>query len=166
MPEDFVSWQDPAATAEARRTALARVSSSARDAARKRMQHALRGRGVGIVEGFLLYQDEQIRRLAEIKLFLRTSKVAAKARRMRRPGYGDPETKDFWRTEAYFEECVWGNYVKESGWMFQDGDVEGPPIEGVEEAEGIRMQPGLDMGVEETFEWAVEEVCAGLEHLS
>lgn len=120
--------------------------------ARERLRAAVRGRDVVLVEGWLLYQNPEIRKLADIRLFLRTSKVAAKHRRMKRPRYGDPDMKDFWCTEEYFEDCVWGNYIKNNEWLFEKGDVEGKPAEKLCEMEGITMQPKLDMNVKETLE--------------
>ena len=115
-------------------------------------------RGVGIVDGFLLYHSPEIRHELDVKLFLRLSKSSALRRRMGRSGYGDPETKDFWRTEEYFEECVWGNYVKEHARLFEAGDMEGRPDERICEEEGILMEPGIDRSIEETFKWAVKEI--------
>ncbi|MCJ1289616.1 ribosylnicotinamide kinase [Xylographa carneopallida] len=163
MPPGFASWQDPAQVAAERALAVGRVSESARRAATVRLDAARRGSGVAIIEGWLLYQDAEIRRLADVRLFLRTSKAAAKYRRMTRPGYGDPDTTDFWRTEEYFEECVWGNYVKNSAGWFVGGDVEGEPDAERCRREGLAMRPSLDMGVEETFEWAVGVICEALE---
>ena len=49
------------------------------------------GRPVGMVEGFLLYQDPAIRELLDIKVFLRTSKEDSRARRFERPDYTSSE---------------------------------------------------------------------------
>ncbi|MCJ1391884.1 ribosylnicotinamide kinase [Xylographa bjoerkii] len=162
MLPGFASWQDPEQVALERAIAVGRVSDRKRQAAKAALDAARRGREVAIIEGWLLYQDEEIRRMADVKLFLRTSKAAAKYRRMTRPGYGDPETKDFWRTEEYFEECVWENYVENSKGWFVGGDVEGEPDEELCKREGLAMRPSLDMSVEETFEWAVEVICEAL----
>ncbi|MCJ1286447.1 ribosylnicotinamide kinase [Xylographa opegraphella] len=163
LPPGFTSWQDPAQLAMERALAVGHVSEARRAAATAALDAARRGREVALLEGWLLFQDEDIRRMADVKLFLRTSKAAARHRRMTRPGYGDPDTKDFWRTEEYFEECVWGNYVRNSGGWFVGGDVEGEPDEELCRREGLVMRPGLEMGVEETFEWAVRVVCEALD---
>ncbi|MCJ1317024.1 ribosylnicotinamide kinase [Xylographa vitiligo] len=163
LPPGFTSWQDPAQVAVERALAVGRISEAQRKAAAAALDAARRGREVAVIEGWLLYQDEEIRRMADVKLFLRTSKAAAKYRRMTRPGYGDPDTKDFWRTEEYFEECVWGNYVRNSAGWFVGGDVEGEPDEELCRREGVAMRPSLDMSVEETFEWAVGVICEALE---
>ncbi|MCJ1398069.1 ribosylnicotinamide kinase [Xylographa trunciseda] len=163
MPPGFSSWQDPEQVAFEQEIAVGRVSESQRQAAKQTVDEARVGREIAVIEGWLLYQDEEIRRMADVKLFLRTSKAAAKYRRMTRPGYGDPETKDFWRTEEYFEECVWENYVKNSKSWFVGGDVEGEPDRELCRREGLAMQPTLDMSVGETFEWAVGVIVEALE---
>ena len=138
------------------------IGASKMEEARERVATVRKGRAVGIVEGYLLYQDQEIRGIVDVKLFLRTSQAEGKVRRMRRPGYGDPETKDFWRMEGYYEECVWANYVKENRWMFEGGDVEGRVDETVCTKEGLLVQPGVDQDIEETFEWAVHILCRAL----
>lgn len=51
--------------------------------------------------------------MVNVELFVRTSQAVAKVRRMKRPGYGDPEYEDLWRMEGYLEDYVWANYVTE-----------------------------------------------------
>jgi len=63
--------------------------------ARGNLTSVRQGIAIKIVEGFLLYQDKEIGDMMNVKLFLRTSQAVAKARRMKRPGYGDPDIKDF-----------------------------------------------------------------------
>ncbi|MCJ1474437.1 ribosylnicotinamide kinase [Lambiella insularis] len=91
---------------QARVVATSKISEKKSKELRERLSTAVRGQAIVVVEGWLLYQNLEIRKIADVKLFLRTSKLAAKRRRMNRPGYGDPGTSDFWRTEEYFEECV------------------------------------------------------------
>ena len=146
-----------------RAVAVGRVPAAQLAAAAAALDAARRGRDVALIEGWLLFQDAEIRGMADVKLFLRTAKAAARERRMTRPGYGDPHTTDFWRTEAYFEECVWENYVRNSEGWFVGGDVEGEPDGERCRREGLAMRPRLDMGVEETFEWAVGVICRALE---
>ena len=66
----------------------------------------------------------------DITLFLPTSKEQAKQRRFIRDCYidapmGQRYSGQLWKTEGYFHDIVWGNHVKEHGWLFQDGLVEG-----------------------------------------
>ncbi|GAB7350115.1 hypothetical protein MBLNU459_g0780t1 [Dothideomycetes sp. NU459] len=81
---------------------------------------------VALVDGFLLYHDQDMREKLNVKLFFRTSRATAKLRRFGRYGEGAaPEgSEEFWKTESYFENCVWPNYVKEHAFMFPEGDVE------------------------------------------
>ncbi|MCJ1251092.1 ribosylnicotinamide kinase [Trapelia coarctata] len=163
LPADFKSWQDPEDVAEAKRRAVVAIGETKMQEARKRLNMLGMERDVGIVEGFLLYQDRVIREMLDVKLFLRTSEGVAKARQMKRPGYGDPNTKDFWRMDGYFEECVWANYVKENGWLFEGMDVEGRLNEEVCRRERILVQPRTDRNrEEETFDWAVTTLCEAL----
>jgi len=156
LPNGSTSWQDPHELAEAKRKAVAMIDSEMMREAQQSLRSTGVNKSIGIVEGFLLYHDEYIRSITDIKLFLRTSKAVAKNRRMCRPGYGDPDTKDFWRTEGYFEQCVWANYVKENAWMFVDGNVEGAVVDDLLGKEAIVVTPHLDMSVEDTFRWAVK----------
>ena len=161
MPDDFKSWQDPQDVNCAKETALGKVKLRLMEKMRKlAYEHFGKTRKFGIVDGFLLYLEPA--RVYDtplhFKLFIRASKCTAFSRRMARPGYGDPKSKDFWRTPGYFEECVWGNYVKEHAWLFKDGDVEGEPDEEVCKREHILMQPKIDATIEETFEWAVKAI--------
>ena len=148
--------------AEAKRKAVAMIETSKMTEARKRVAAVRKGRAVAIVEGFLLYQDPELREMMDVKLFLRTSQAEGKARRMRRPGYEDPNTRDFWRMEGYYEECVWANYAKENRRMFEDGDVERRVDETLCAKEGILVQPVIDQCIEETFDWAVHILCEAL----
>ena len=80
--------------------------------------------------------------MVNVKLCLRTSQAIAKVRRMKRPGYGDPEYEDLWRMEGYLEDYVWANYVTENSWLFEEKKVEGKVNEEVCRNEGDLVQPG------------------------
>ena len=109
-----------------------------------------------ILDGFLLFQDPAIRSRLDRKLFLRTSKATAKTRRLSKPGWGPDANPDmYWATEAYFDASVWVNYVKENGWLFEGGNVEGGPDFAVAKREDIFMSRQIDWGVQETGRWAV-----------
>jgi hypothetical protein len=65
----------------------------------------------------------------DIKLFLPTSKAKAKQRRFMRDIYIDsPHGKRYpgqmWKSEGYFDNITWGNYVKEHDWLFKGGLVD------------------------------------------
>ena len=99
----------------------------------------------------LLYHRPEIRDLLDVKLFLRTTKEKAGARRFERPGnlrgYGEGA---FWRTREYFDKIVWPEYVHEHWPIFRDNNVEGEPLFDLCDALGISVQPELDM------RWAVK----------
>lgn len=116
------------------------------------------GRPIGIVDGFLLYHDPTIRSLLDVKLVLRASKDKARRRRFERPEYMEFQAGDFWLTRDYFDSIIWRNYGQEYGPLFENGNVEGRPIEGVCEALRIVVQPGLDQSIPEILKWAVESI--------
>lgn len=122
----------------------------------------------------------------DVKLFLSTSKEKAQERRLVRDCYIDaPAGKripgQLWKTDGYFEEVVWENYVKENGWLFEDGAAQGKDSEtGVSSSlasdgavvdgcsgvkmciasdkakeMGVHVRPGLDAGISDTIHWAV-----------
>ena len=159
MPAGFKSWQDPKDIEAARQKAIDALSESEKTAIRKRLLTAIGPHKVGIMEGLLLYQDSSLLACADIRLFLRTRKATAKARRLSRPGYGDPNTKDFWRTDAYFDDAVWPKYVKESSFLFEKSDVEGMPNKAICELMGVRVQPSIDSSIPDTLRWAVDTIC-------
>ena len=127
-----------------------------------------KGQVVGIVYGFLLYNEPEIRDLLDIKLFLRVRKEQARASRFAKPAYALQEEEeewygDFWSTERYFDGIAWPNYVNEHKALFENDDVEGVPFWGLWEKLGIVMQPQLDMEVEQMLRWAVACIPKGLE---
>lgn len=123
------------------------------------------GRPVGIVDGFLLYQNPLIRQLLDIKILLRTSKEKSKLRRFTRPEYTGPDVGGsfFWRTPDYFDRVVWYNYSQEHRPLFENGDVEGKPLENVCNYLGISVQPELDQNLEDVLKWTVQSIFDSLE---
>ena len=126
------------------------------------------GQAVGIVYGFLLYNEPEIRDLLDIKLFLRVRKEQARASRFAKPEYaleGEEEEwgGDFWTIERYFDGIAWPNYVNEHKALFENEDVEGVPLWDLCERMEIAMQPQLDMEVEQILRWAVACIPKALE---
>jgi hypothetical protein len=156
---------------------------------------------VCIVEGFLLFptppspdikdfapisnsikQAHTMNNHFDVKLFLPTSKEVARERRFRRGCYvdaphGDRAVGQMWKTEGYFEEVVWKNYVRENAWLFDGGEtnIEGKtpklPTGGGFEMSGrwafpsesakllrVCMRPRVDDSFESTVEWAVKTI--------
>lgn len=120
-----------------------------------------------LLDGFLLYPPSMspLRPHLDVRLFLRTSRERAKARREARDGYVTLE--GFWKDPPGFvDRVVWPNYVAEHGYMFEGGDVEGAFRGDVLEREGIRVEDlapmatatggdgNGDMG--KTLGWAVD----------
>lgn len=125
------------------------------------------GRPVGIVDGFLLYQNPAIRQLLDIKILLRASKEKSKSRRFARPDYTGPDVggEFFWRTQDYFDKFVWRNYSHEHRRLFEQGDVEGKPLENVCNYLGIFVQPEVDQNLEDVLKWAVQSIFNSLDGL-
>lgn len=63
---------------------------------------------------------------------------------------------------------MWRNYVRDHGFLFVGGDVQGDVDEGVVGGLGVKVCPaegdgGMGMGMEGVLGWAVGEVMGGLE---
>lgn len=119
-----------------------------------------------ILDGFLLLTPalESLHPLFDIKILLRASYAAAKARREARNGY---VTLDgFWQDPpGYFDAVVWPGYVEGHEGFFEGGDVDGAVREGVCREVGIEVQPaemGRENGLGEVLEWVVSIVKAGM----
>ena len=111
---------------------------------------------IAIVDGFLLFSESmaKIRDLFDIKLFLRTSYSAVKARREARQGYVTID--GFWEDPpGYVDRIVWPNYVADHEFLFKDKNVEGKLDEEVCREIGIWGMPdGAQEGMEKCFVWA------------
>ena len=161
MPEVFESWMTEEMVMREEREARERVDVTVVEECRAKLRgggvlDGAKKRKLVLVDGFLRYHDTDVRREMDTMLFLRGSKEVVLRRRMGRPGYGaEAKQGEFWRTKEYFEECVWENYAREHGWLFDGRDVEGSPDWGVCETAGIKMSPGKDMTVEEGLRWVL-----------
>ena len=124
----------------------------------------LKNRRIVIVDGFLLVGQSVHARLAgffDVKILLRAGFKEAKERRERRNGYVTLE--GFWEDpEGYFEDVVWPGYVREHGWLFEGGDVEGVVREEVVRREGVRVGE-CGWGLEGSLRWVVGVIKEGLE---
>jgi nicotinamide/nicotinate riboside kinase len=111
------------------------------------------------LDGFLLYPPSMssIQAQLDIKMFLRTTKAKALARRAARSGYVTLE--GFWEDPPdYVEKIVWPNYVRDHAFLFREGDVEGVVDEEVARERGIEhMSEGKegDADMSRVLEWAV-----------
>jgi hypothetical protein len=148
-----------------------------------------------LVDGFLLYSEpdangepagshhstildpkQDLMKLFDIKLFLPATKRLSRARRFAQTPYKDSpagtrRSNQPWKTEKYFESTAWPNYIRENGFLFDDGVVERIPF-GVTLRQGLTpgkadvfMMPVMDATVMETVEWAVEIILNELENI-
>lgn len=117
-------------------------------------------------DGFLLYSEATRASMEQIDvcLFLRVSHAKATQRREARDGYVTLE--GFWKDPpGYVDKIVWPNYVEAHKWLFDNGDVEGPPNKATLEANGIltQLDKGIDVDMATTLEWAVDTLIHELE---
>jgi nicotinamide/nicotinate riboside kinase len=116
------------------------------------------GKRMCVVDGFLLFSDEMedIRKLFDVRLFLRTSYETAKRRREARSGYVTLE--GFWEDPpGYVDRVVWPNYVQDHKFLFEGGDVEGELDESVCRRIDIHGMPReAEESMEKCLKWAVE----------
>lgn len=111
-----------------------------------------------LVEGFLLFGEavwEELGRLFDRAILLRATRANAGRRRASRNGYVTLE--GFWQDPpGYFEQVVWPNYVKEHGYLFEDGDVEGEAVRSTDgKMKEVKIGPVNDVGLEMVCEWVV-----------
>ena len=125
------------------------------------------GRPIGIVYGFSLYHEPEIRDMLDLKLFLRARKEQARACRSGKPNYASQGGSNaFWTLEEYFDHTAWPHYLDEHKPLFENGDVEGVPLFGICEKLGIIMQPQLDMDIEQSLRWAAHSIIKAKERLT
>ncbi|MCJ1466613.1 ribosylnicotinamide kinase [Pseudocyphellaria aurata] len=110
-----------------------------------------------ILDGFLLFPAPPVipllPSLLHIKILLRTTRSAALARRLARPGYATLE--GFWADPpGYFEDVVWPHYVEAHARYFEGGDVEGGVDEEACQSEGV-VVGSEEEGLEGVLEWVV-----------
>lgn len=118
-----------------------------------------------ILDGFLLFGEcvSGVRELLDLKILLRARFRKAKERREARSGYATLE--GFWEDPpGYVEKIVWPNYVKDHGFLFVGGNVEGSVRKDVVDELGIVVCPGEgEWGVERVLVWAVEVIKKALQ---
>lgn len=108
------------------------------------------------VDGFMLYHNEEILKLFDVKLFFHAPYEILKARREARQGYNT--VAGFWTDPpSYFDNIVWPEFAKSHKHLFLDEDV-GKSLN----------QESLDLGLAdiandglkllmELIQWAIEE---------
>ena len=164
-PADFKSWQDEVFPGQEEK-ALKIVSMELIDNLKSKVQKSgvdLQATKLVILDGFLLFQNPEIRKRLDLKLFFRLSHDVAKARRFSRQGYGaEAKPEEFWKTEDYFENMVWRCYQEQHAFMFRDGCVEGNVNEVICHGQGINVLPGLNQPVKESLVWTTNEIISAL----
>ncbi|KAI4215401.1 MAG: hypothetical protein LQ351_002301 [Letrouitia transgressa] len=116
------------------------------------------GRPVGIVDGFFLYHDPRIRDLLDVKILLRCSSDKYNERRVKKSDNQGPDAEEEdWKEPL--DQIVQRSFVQEHEVLFQNGNIEGTPIQHICEGIGIAVQPGLDINAEEALQWVVETIC-------
>ncbi|QPG76231.1 hypothetical protein FOA43_003617 [Brettanomyces nanus] len=87
-----------------------------------KIEHALGDRKVFLIDGFLMFQNETLRKLMDIRLFFRTDFSTLKHRRSSREYSID---SGVWMDPPfYFEKRVWPQYYKYHHSLFVDGSDE------------------------------------------
>jgi len=90
-----------------------------------------------LVDGFLMYWDQAVIDLLDVRLFLRVPKDELARRRHARHGYHTAENT-LWRDPPfYFEQIVWPAYVEAHKALFEGGDVEGKLVA---DGEGVKVR--------------------------
>ena len=127
----------------------------ARQDVAKWLEGVRKQRKIVLVEGFLLFGEgvkDELAGLFDLRILLRSSREQSMQRRKSRNGYVTLE--GFWQDpEGYFEDVVWPNFVKDYGFLFEGGDVEGRIKNGGEL--GVVVSPVVDAGLEETCKWVL-----------
>lgn len=154
-PPDFVSKEDQNSVGE--HGVSPTTIEEAKERIRKAVDQAGWKRRICVVDGFLLFSEDMVgvRKLFDVKMFLRTSYSTAKKRREARSGYVTLE--GFWEDPpGYVDQVVWPNYVHDHKFLFVGEHVEGDLNEDVCKRIGIEAMPREaeeDMG--RCLEWAV-----------
>lgn len=132
---------------------------------------------IALIDGFLLYAPlpsmypghsattiYPVTEALTVRLFLRAPHQRVKTRREARDGYVTLE--GFWKDpEGYVDEIVWPGYVRDCGWVFEEGDADGGDVTAFAREEmRIRMVPGLgEWKMGEVLEWGFGMVKEGVE---
>lgn len=109
------------------------------------------GKDLLIVDGFMLYPDDELLSLFDLPILLRGSYNTLKGRREARSGYVTLE--GFWKDpEGYFEDCVWPEYVDSHKKFFAGERVEGKVQKGTD----LVVNEQLDLDLDGSFQFVVE----------
>jgi nicotinamide/nicotinate riboside kinase len=164
-PPDFKSWQDDVFPGQEEK-ALKTVPTSLLEDLRIEVQNSgfdVQSERLVFVDGFLLYQNPEIRKRLDLRSFFRLSHKVAKERRFTRPGYGfEAKPGEFWKTEDYFEKMVWRSHSEQHVFFFENGDVEGKVDNDASQKTGITVISGLNVPVDESVVWTTHQIISGI----
>lgn len=115
------------------------------------------------VDGFMLYHDDSILELFDIKLFFHAPYKVLKDRRAARQGYNT--VAGFWVDPPnYFDEFVWPEFAKSHKHLFENGDVEGKLNSMAQKAGIADAANDGTKDLPELVTWALKEIGWNLEH--
>jgi len=117
----------------------------------------------GLVDGFLLYWDQEIVDTLDAKILLRVPYDVLKERRSERSGYATAEQMNsegsFWKDPpGYFDQLVYPAYVDAHRHMFTNGDIDrGSPL-----LPGLLLIEPLQMSMDDLVARCCEELVSVL----
>lgn len=117
-----------------------------------------------IVDGFMLFNDDDIRSKFDIKILIRAPYEQLKKRRAARNGY---QTLDsFWVDPPYyFDEFVYKSYSETHSPLFVNNDVEGQ-LDPVNSSDISDFMNSDDVPIEKTLEWVCNTIVTSCQKLS
>ncbi|KAF8578663.1 P-loop containing nucleoside triphosphate hydrolase protein [Ramaria rubella] len=119
-----------------------------------------------IVDGFLMYWNEQVINQLDVRVFLRVPREVLQQRRHERHGYHtavqtDPEGT-LWRDPPhYFEQIVYPAYVRAHSDIFEGGNVEEGNLN--DKVPRLLLFEGKDIGVQDMLTQVMEKVLEATE---
>lgn len=120
------------------------------------------GHHLVFVDGFMLYHDNTILELFDVKLFFHAPYQVLKDRREARKGYNT--VAGFWvDPPGYFDKIVWPEYMRSHKDLFVDGDVEGVLTKESRELGLTDVANDGSKSLAELIMWAMEEVISQIE---
>lgn len=131
---------------------VARLHNEATDVASR-----LNGKRLIFVDGFMLFHDDDISRLFDVKLFFHAPYSVLKTRRESRPPYQTIEGT--WEDPPhYFDKIVWPAYVESHKHLFIDNDVSKSLTKAARDMGINDIDNGNGRPLYELVEWALTQI--------
>lgn len=126
-----------------------------------KMKHIGDNVKIVIVDGFMLFNRDDIAEEFDLRLFIRAPYKTLKRRRAARNGY---QTLDsFWVDPPYyFDEFVYKSYAENHKHLFKDNDVEGDLTQDASERI-FSFNNDDDVSINESLTWILEQIAAACE---